>query len=357
MNLVHGVDVSIYEPRVDWHALRSQGFKFAFIRATSGMGYVDSKFSDHWDGARDAGLLRSPYHYLIARHDARKQADLFISTVGSDKGELPPVVDLEDAYNENLPSSVIISTCKKVLDFVEQAFGRRPMVYSRKTYLDAHFTQFGKPPAWAKDYDIWVAQYPWNFNASTMPNVNMPQQPPGWKEWKFWQYSESAIVEGVTDNNGLPTRIDLDWFRGTEAELYQFANVQPPAAQTYSVKAGDTLEDIAAQFNVSVIELLKANPSLPPVGFNLTIPGRFQIPSSPGGTGTTTPPATPPDDNTSGGGTTAPKPVITHTVKSGDTLFAIALTYHTTMDKIMELNPQITNKNIIHVGQVIVIPS
>lgn len=356
MDLVHGVDVSIYEPRVDWHALRSQGFKFALIRATSGIGYVDSKFASHWNGARDAGLLRGAYHYLIAGQDARRQADLFIATVGSDMGELPPIVDLEDAYNENVPANTIIATCKKVLDFIEQAFGRRPMVYSRKTYLDAHFTQNGKAPAWAKDYDIWVAQYPWTFNAATMPNVNMPQHPPGWKDWKFWQYSETAIIEGVTDENNLPTRIDLNWFRGTEAELYQFAKVQPPAAQTYSVKAGDTFEDIAAKFNVSLLELLKANPSLLQVGFNLTIPGRVQISPPPGGTGDTpSQPTTP-----SGGGTgtsTDTKPVITHTVKSGDTLFAIALKYRTTMDKIMELNPQITNRNIIHVGQVIVIPS
>lgn len=359
MDLVHGVDVSVYEPRVDWRVLRAQGFKFALVRATSGIGYVDPKFASHWEGARVEGFLRGAYHYLIGGQDAKQQADLFISTVGSDKGELPPIVDLEDAYNENVPNNVLISRCKEVLDLIEKSFGRRPVVYSRKTYLDAHFTQFSRPPAWAKDYDIWVAQYPWTFNPNSMPNVNMPQQPPGWKDWKFWQYSETAIVEGVTDENNLPTRIDLNWFRGTEDDLYRFAKVQPPTAQTYNVQTGDSLEEIAAKFNISLLELLKANPSLLQPGITLTIPGRIQVsqPSADTTTGTSQP--TTGGTNTSGTstGTTLPKPVITHTVKSGDTLFAIALKYRTTMDKIMEINPQITNKNIIHVGQVIVIPS
>lgn len=359
MDLVHGVDVSVYEPRVDWRVLRSQEFRFALIRATSGVGYVDPKFASHWEGARAEGILRGAYHYLIGGQDAKQQANLFISTVGPDKGELPPIVDLEDAYNEGVPNNVLISKCKEVLDLIEKAFGLKPMVYSRKTYLDAHFTQFGKAPAWAGDYDIWVAQYPWNYDPKKMPNVNMPQQPPGWKDWKFWQYSETAIVEGVTDENNQPTRIDLNWFRGTEDDLYKFAKVRAPKEKTYTTKTGDTLEGIAAKFDLSLSELLKANPSLLRAGRQLTIPGRVKISPPPA----TTKPAQP--QPTSGGGKTSgtstgitsTKPVVTHTVKSGDTLLGIALSYRTSIEKIMELNPQITNRNIIHVGQVIVIPS
>ena len=164
----------------------------------------------------------------------------------------------------------------------------------------------------------------------------------------------------MTDENNQPTRIDLDWFRGTEEDLYAFANVQPPEAQTYTTKKGDTFDDIAAQFDISLSELLKANPSLLKVGVKLSIPGRVQISHTPADTGNSTPPQTPGggggNDGTSSA-TTPTTPVVTHTVKSGDTLYGIALKYRTTMEKIMEINPQITNKNIIHIGQVIVIPS
>src|SRR5688572_19734658 len=164
MDLVHGVDVSVFEPRVNWRTVRAQGHRFALIRATSGIGYVDPKFAAHWSGARGEGILRGAYHYLFGGQDAKRQADLFIATVSKDIGELPPIVDLEDAYNENVSNSKLISTCKAVLDLIEKAFGRRPMVYSRRSYLDDRFRINGKAPAWAKDYDIWVAQYPFKYD-------------------------------------------------------------------------------------------------------------------------------------------------------------------------------------------------
>ena len=43
-------------------------------------------------------------------------------------------------------------------------------------------------------------------------------------------------------------------------------------------------------------------------------------------------------------------------VEVGDTLFGIALKYSTTVDAIMALNPQITNRNIVFEGQEIKIP-
>jgi lysozyme len=355
MNLVHGVDVSVYEPNVDWRALRTQGFRFALIRATSSTGYVDPKFAEHWAGAGEAGILRGAYHYLFGGQDARMQAESFIKTVGSDKGELPPIVDLEDAYNEDVSNGKLITTCKAFIDIIEREFGRKPMVYSRRTYLEPRISIRGKAPDWAKDYDLWIAQYPFEFDPNRMPNVNMPKQPNGWKDWKFWQYSESAIVDGVTDEINRPTRIDLNWFRGTEAELYQYANVQPAEEKTYTVKDGDTFRSIAESHGLSLTELLDANPSLLKVGAKLNVPGlvNITISTDDSGTGTTTTTDTTDSSGDSSEGTTAGR---THTVKVGDTLFGIALKYGTTVDAILAINSQITNRNIIFDGQEIKIP-
>ena len=352
MNLVHGVDVSVYEPNINWRALRAQGFKFALIRATSSTNYVDPKFAEHWAGARAEGILRGAYHYLFAGQDAKKQADSFIATVGSDKGELPPIVDLEDKFNENVPNKKIISTCKEFIDIIEQAFGRKPMVYSRRTYLEPRVSTSGKAPSWAMDYDLWVAQYPFEFNPSSMPNDNMPKQPKGWKDWVFWQYSETAIVDGVTDEINRPTRVDLNWFRGTEAELYKFANIKPAKEQTYTIQKGDTFKSIAESHGLSLTELLDANPKLLQVGSTLKIPMHIGISAPPVDTGIDT---AGPGGESGGtvGGTAGAK---IHTVVVGNTLTNIALKYGTTVDAIMANNPQITNRNIIFEGQEIKIP-
>ena len=42
-----------------------------------------------------------------------------------------------------------------------------------------------------------------------------------------------------------------------------------------------------------------------------------------------------------------------YTVKKGDTLSAIAVKYHTTVSKLVALNPHIKNPNLIYVGDVI----
>ena len=42
-----------------------------------------------------------------------------------------------------------------------------------------------------------------------------------------------------------------------------------------------------------------------------------------------------------------------HIVVSGDTLSAIAAKYHTTLNKLLSLNPRITNPNLIYPGEAI----
>ncbi|AZP05789.1 MAG TPA: LysM peptidoglycan-binding domain-containing protein [Candidatus Jeotgalibaca pullicola] len=103
---------------------------------------------------------------------------------------------------------------------------------------------------------------------------------------------------------------------------------------TYTVRSGDTLYAIALRFNSTVQQLTQlnsiTNPNLIRVGQVLKVPG---------GSTPTTP--------------TAPTaPTTTYTVKSGDTLYAIALRYNTTVQKLVQLN-NIANSNLIRVGQVL----
>ena len=113
----------------------------------------------------------------------------------------------------------------------------------------------------------------------------------------------------------------------------------------YTVKPGDTLFSIARQFNTTVQTLATANglpnPNLIYVGQVLTIPDVSPTPTA------TTPP----------GGTPTPTPTSTNTyvVKAGDTLGLIAVRFGVTIQAIAAAN-NLTNINIIYVGQVLIIP-
>ncbi|WP_214785548.1 LysM peptidoglycan-binding domain-containing protein [Exiguobacterium sp. s183] len=133
----------------------------------------------------------------------------------------------------------------------------------------------------------------------------------------------------------LPTMISQ-----LKAKGYQFVTVSQLLAyqntstnKTYTVKSGDTLYSIARTYGVTVSALAAANNitnySLIYVGQVLIIPGT-----------TVTPP---------------PTTTVKYTVKSGDTLYKIATMYNTTVAKIAAAN-NITNVNSITVGQVLIIP-
>jgi len=146
---------------------------------------------------------------------------------------------------------------------------------------------------------------------------------------------------------GLVTR------RQEEANMFggqgpQGANPTPPTPGTggpapgssYTVKSGDTLSAIAAAHGVSLQSLIAANPQI--TNPNLIYPG--QSINIPGG-GTT---------GGVGGGTT--KASSSYTVKSGDTLSAIAAAHGVSLQSLIAANPQIRNPNLIYPGQNIHIP-
>ncbi|MCI0552787.1 MAG: LysM peptidoglycan-binding domain-containing protein [Anaerolineae bacterium] len=108
---------------------------------------------------------------------------------------------------------------------------------------------------------------------------------------------------------------------------------------TYVVMRGDTLKSLATRFGTTVDILVSLNNSI--VNVNLIYEGqRLTVPS---GQGVPVPP--PPT-----GGQV-------YYVQRGDTLRKIAAKFNTTVDAILKVNPQITNPNVIYVGQAITIPA
>ncbi|MCB9421389.1 MAG: LysM peptidoglycan-binding domain-containing protein [Ardenticatenaceae bacterium] len=114
------------------------------------------------------------------------------------------------------------------------------------------------------------------------------------------------------------------------------------SALAYKVQWGDTLNKIAARFGVSVQAIVSAN--------NISNPNLIyadQILQIPDGNATPVPQTPSPTTPVPTGGT--------YTVKTGDTLSAIARRFGTTIAAIAQAN-NISNVNLIYVGQVLTIP-
>jgi peptidoglycan endopeptidase LytF len=110
----------------------------------------------------------------------------------------------------------------------------------------------------------------------------------------------------------------------------------PPGSRQYQIRAGDTLFALARRFGTTVQAIIDANPGIDPnslrVGQIICIP-RAQ-PEPPGECPTGTRP---------------------YTVRTGDTLFALANRFNTTVEAITDANPGIDPNNL-QIGQVICIP-
>ncbi len=333
MATVPGIDVSYWDSGIDWPKVRATGQRFVFIKASEGETYTDPTFAGNWSGAKAAGLLRGAYCFFHPNLDPVKQATRFVNAVKAtkDNGELPPVLDLE--VPDGVGKDKIILRAKTWLDQVEQSLGKKAIIYSGYYFLKDNFSQLGGgPPAWAKDYPLWLAQYPNHYTPGMLPSL-----PPGWFNWVIWQYSEKGSV------NGINASVDMDLFNGSLADLYKFAGVQfpDPTPKPYVIAAGDTFETIANKFGVTVRELVMANLQLLKVGETLTVPSAVAIPSEGGGG--------------SGGGAGGGSSSKTYTVKAGDTLSFIAVKFSTTVAAIASLN-DIKNINNIKVGTVLKIP-
>jgi lysozyme len=201
-NVVHGIDVSVYQGSINWAQVRAAGKQFAIARVSDGTGYPDSEFANNWAGMKAAGVVRGAYQFFRPGEDPTAQANLFLSKLqangGLGAGDLPPVMDIE--VTDVQSTSTIQANMQTWLTKMEQGTGRRPMIYTALFMSPTIGSGFGA-------YPVWVANW----------SVPCPSLPGGWSGWKIWQYADNGSVGGVTG------AVDLDEFDGTLAQLVAFA--------------------------------------------------------------------------------------------------------------------------------------
>lgn len=195
---VEGIDVSKWQPQLDWQRVAKAGIWFVFIKASEQQ-WEDPKFQEHWEASRGL-LLRGAYHFFRPEADPVAQAEFFYNTVAAtgDLGELPPVLDVER------PTTwAQVQAC---MDEIERRFGRTPILYTSPGMAQ----QLGRPP---KTWPLWIAHY---------VNAPEPKVPDGWDIWTFWQYTDKGRVPGYSGN------IDRNRFRGSLQDLMTFAGLEDP---------------------------------------------------------------------------------------------------------------------------------
>jgi lysozyme len=198
---VHGIDVSRYQQRIDWTRVRRMNvggvrISFAFIKSTEGSWITDRQFQNNWDQARRQGIIRGAYHFFLPSISPRDQARLFIRTVRLRSGDLPPVVDVEEA--DGMSKSQVQRFTKEFLVLLEKHYGVRPILYTNRDFYKNYFAD--QPDF--RDYRFWIAHY-------RVTRLHMP----GEADWHFWQHSDRGNVNGINEP------VDFNVFNGDSAAL------------------------------------------------------------------------------------------------------------------------------------------
>ena len=144
-------------------------------------------------------MIRGAYHYYRPNENSLEQAALFIKTVKLQKGDLPPVLDIE-----KLPKNQSIANLKlglrRWLRAVESHYGVKPIIYSGERYYDDFLKEE------FSDYLFWIANY--NFYREQIGS-----------DWLFWQFTEKASIPGINGN------VDVNIYNGDLQQL-QFITVE-----------------------------------------------------------------------------------------------------------------------------------
>ncbi|WP_332733393.1 glycoside hydrolase family 25 protein [Flavihumibacter sp.] len=195
---IHGIDVSKYQQRINWEMVKEMVAEdvrigFVFIKATEGLGNMDAQFNRNWRNAGDAGITRGAYHFFLAPKSGSEQAENFISRVELEKGDLPPVLDVEQTYG--VTPDKLRAEVKAFLDRLEAHYGVKPIIYTNVEF----YNKFLKGDF--DNYPLWVAHY----LRKDRPRIA--------RNWAFWQYSETGNV------NGIRGKVDFNVFNGDSTDF------------------------------------------------------------------------------------------------------------------------------------------
>ena len=195
-----GIDVSEYQPEVDWTKVKEAGADFVMIRlgfrgyGEAGNLAEDKMFKKHIEEAQKAGLDVGVYFFSQAINDeeALEEAEFVLERIKDYEMTCPVAYDVEEikfdeSRTDSLDAEQFTRNCKIFCEKIKEA-GYDTMIYANMKWLA--FTLDMEELA---VYDKWYADY-----------EIVPQNP---YEIAMWQYTETGKIPGIEGN------VDLNvWF-------------------------------------------------------------------------------------------------------------------------------------------------
>ncbi len=197
---IYGTDISHHQGEIDWEKLAKENpeenpIRFIYMKASEGSDHKDTQFDTNWKKAKEHGFTRGAYHYFSPYSTGLEQATMFIKTVKIEKGDLPPVIDVEEKPKDK---AIFLQELKIFIAKIEEHYGVKPIIYSGKKYMERYLNDI-----YFERYPVWVAHY-------YVDTLQVKQN------WTIWQCSDRGRLPGIGRN------VDINIFNGNTEALENF---------------------------------------------------------------------------------------------------------------------------------------
>lgn len=224
---VYGIDISRYQHEIgkkrygiNWKRLRithlgtfgnkrihgtvNYPVSFVYVKSTQGTSIRNRYYAADIAQARRQGIATGAYHFFSTRTTGRQQADFFLKTARPQRGDLPPMLDLEPEDRQIAAMGGQEKMFAEVLTWlrtVRKHCGTLPVLYVSQLFVNKYLQQ---APEELHEYPVWIARY-----GAFRPYVKL----------KYWQLAPNGRVAGIRGY------VDINLFSGTheQFEVYRRA--------------------------------------------------------------------------------------------------------------------------------------
>ena len=142
---------------------------------------------------------------MSLRTSGTAQAQFFLHHTLFNKGDLPPVLDVEPSDAQIQAAGGVETMFRNVrtwLRIVEKHTGVRPILYVNQRFVNVYLSQ---APDIKRDYRVWIARY-----GEYKPDVRLA----------FWQLCPDGRVAGIRPE------VDINVFNGYQTQFDEFLSTE-----------------------------------------------------------------------------------------------------------------------------------
>ena len=174
---------------------------FAYVKSTEGCTVLNTYYEVDYKAARAHGIRTGTYHFFSTKSAGVAQADYFLKCSKFNKGDLPPVLDVEPTDAQIVAMGgpkVMFHHIRAWMSLVQKHTGKRPILYISQAFAN---TYMPLDPYLADNYHVWIARY-----GEYKPNLKLA----------YWQLSPDGKVRGIHGD------VDINVFNGYRNQYEEF---------------------------------------------------------------------------------------------------------------------------------------